>query len=322
MADTNWLSSLNATVLQNYIPILQDNVFQSNPVLQKLQANKGLLSTIKPEGQNLLVPIIVGKNDTATSYSGYDKLPVGPQKGFIDASIGYASYNVSVTISSEEEKRAAGNKTKMVSLLNGRMMQAENSLYELLTQDLFLDGTGNGGKALTGFLAMIPTTAAVTTSYMGIASNAAWAHKYKTAGLATLLADMEKLFRSCKDGMDKTDLILTSDLGEEIYGTKLGSGGYSVAYAQNTNMDFGPVSYSFKQIPIVTDKAHPDYTANTYPIYHFLNTKYLGFMWANWQVGEYLKPIDQHAKTSLISVDTQLITNNRRRQGKLVVTGA
>lgn len=322
MADTNWLSSLNATVLQNYIPILQDNVFESNPVLQKLQANKGLLSSVKPEGQNLLVPIITGKNDTAVAYSGYDKLPVGPQKGFQDAEIGYASYNVSVTISKQEETRAAGNKTKMVSLLNGRMMQAENSLYELLTNDIFVStGVGAYDKHLTGLDAMIPATSAITTAYMGLTSVPAWAHKYKAAGLATLIADMETLFRQVKDGMDKTDLIITSDLGEQVYGTKLGTGGYTVAYASNTNMDFGPVSYTFKGIPIVTDKSCPDAT-DAYPIYYFLNTKYLGFMFANWDVGAYLKPIDQHAKTSLISVDTQLITNNRRRQGKLVVTGA
>lgn len=328
-ADTNWLSSMDATILDNYIPILQDNVFLTNPLLDNLKGNKGLASSVMVEGKKLIVPLMVGKNAGATSYDGYDQINLAPSAGIVDGEIDYSFYTVPIVISREEEKRTSGNKTQMVSLLKGRMTQAEQGLYERLTTDLYSDGTGNGGKNLTGFLAMIPTAASSSAgTYMNINGSTggvtAWQHKYETQAVASVLTGMENLYRACKDGEDKTNVIVTSDLGESVYAAKLGTSsgtgiGYSVAYTDNKNLDFGAVSYSFKGIPILTDKSHPE-VSTTLPIYHFLNTKYLGFIFANWEVEAFTKAQNQKAKYAFINVDCQLFTNNRRRQGKLVTS--
>ena len=50
---------------------------------------------------------------------------------------------------------------QMINLLSAKANQAEMSLRDRMSVDSFGDGTGNGGKNLTGLAALVSTTATV-----------------------------------------------------------------------------------------------------------------------------------------------------------------
>ena len=260
-------------------------------------------------------------NGGATSYSGYDPINNAPSAGFIDATVRWAHYTAPITISRTEKKYNAGD-SKIVDLVSGRMMQAEESLKQLINQHLYLDGTGNQNKNVIGLLSMIPTTASAGT-YLNEngAINTAWTHKYETMTLASgVLIGLRNLFFQLQDGTDRPNLILTDSIGLSTYEAALLASSGSVAITSNGvkgDGSFGDLFY--KGIPIMLDNYHPQVSA-TLPIYHMLNTKYIGFQYDDGEITPFQQPANMNASTALVNIDCQLFTNNRRRQGKLVLS--
>ena len=212
-------------------------------------------------GNNIRVPLMVGKNNTTNSYEFYDVLDNTPQKGMIDAKVDWARYATAITISEQEMDETGPAHVKMVDLMKGKIMQAEESLKDRLSTDLYLDGTGNDSKNLLGLLAMIPTSSTSST-YMSVdgTSVTAWTQKYQGGASTTLEAMLGNLYRSLKDGGVKPNIILTSDGGEKLYeDLQTGTAGVSIAYRDAEVGDIGFGSLRYKGIPMITDKHHPDY---------------------------------------------------------------
>jgi len=94
----------------------------------------------------------------------------------------------------------------------------------------------------------------------------------------------------------------------------------SITYTNAENADSGFANLSYKGRSMVLDQAHPDVTAGSLPTYHMLNSKYLGMFWNASGVGAFVESIDQDAKVAKMITEVQLVTNNRRRQGKISFT--
>jgi len=314
--DTNFLTSLLAVTADNFVPILQDNIFDNHALLKMIEDNSQV--TIQNGGKDLRVPIMVD-GATAGSFSYYDNMDITPAAGFINAEITKSNYYVPVVISGQELRENRGE-SQIVELMSARMQQSEESLRQKLNADLYLDGTGNGGKDITGLLAMVPSSTSPGT-YLGIngANVAAWTQKYTAGAVANLISVLTTGFYALTDGSDAPDLIVTSAVGMDLYEGANQSAGVGINYVNSKLADAGFANLSFKGVPMVLDQAHPN-NAATRPIYHMLNSKYLGFYWNMGGVSEFVKPADQDAKVAQIIVETQLVTNNRRRQGKVEFT--
>jgi hypothetical protein len=102
----------------------------------------------------------------ANSYSGYELLNITPDSPISAAQYSITQYADAVSMSGLEMLQNSG-KEQIIDLLDGRMKVSEARLLNRIGSDIYLDGTGNGGKNITGLAAAVPDTP-TTGTYGGI----------------------------------------------------------------------------------------------------------------------------------------------------------
>jgi hypothetical protein len=210
------ITDIIATTIQSRSGELADNLTNNNALLRRLK-QKG---NVRPfSGGNVILEEIM-YNDTSTnnanSYSGYELINISPDSPISAAQFGITQYADAVTMSGLEGLQNSG-KEQIIDLLDGRMKVSEARLLNRIAGDIYLDGTGNGGKNITGLAAAVPDDP-TTGTYGGI-SRSTWAfwksQKYSgvTDGGAAVSASniqqyMTTLALRLVRGNDKTDLIV------------------------------------------------------------------------------------------------------------------
>lgn len=310
--NTDYYSSVLAITFEKWLPKLQDNVFNYNAALTKIKEAGGIGFT--KSGDEIIVPLMVSGNGNAKAYAGYDAFDMSPNKGLLDASATIRQYAAPIVIS-DHEMRINSGKEQVVSIMSSRLMQANGVLKNLVGADLFSDGTNAGGKSILGLKAMCEETA-TPGAYMNI-TDSVWVNQYVTKGTSQILGGMSSLDYKTKDGADSTKLILCDDQFAITYeAANQGVSGVSLNYVDNSLADAGFRHISYKGIPMVCDKA----LSTTYGKAYFLNTDYMGFLFEDPRTTEFVRSGNQLAMSAFLDVACQLITNNRRRQGVLVMT--
>jgi hypothetical protein len=149
------ITDIIATTIQSRSGELADNVTNNNPLLLRLK-EKG---NVRPfSGGNVILEEVMYTDTTtqnANSYSGYEILNVSPNSPISAAQFPIAQYYASVTMSGLEMLQNSG-KEQIIDLLEGRIKVAEAQLANRINTDIYLDGTGNGGKNLTGLASAVP----------------------------------------------------------------------------------------------------------------------------------------------------------------------
>lgn len=159
------LTDIVATTIQSRSGALADNTLKQNALLYRLQ-KKG---NVKPfSGGNVILQELM-YNDPSTqnagSYSGYDVIDITPNSPITAAQYDIKQYAAAVTISGLEQLQNSG-KEAIIDLLEARIQIAEKQMMNQLSAGLYSDGTGNGGKDLTGLQAAVADTP--TNTYGGI----------------------------------------------------------------------------------------------------------------------------------------------------------
>ena len=219
------VSDIIATTIQSRSGELADNVTNNNPLLLKLKS-KG---NVRPfSGGNVILEEIM-YNDTSTnntnSYSGFETLNISPNSPISAAQFSIAQYASAVTISGLEMLQNSG-KEQIIDLLEGRIKVAEAQLANRINPDLYGDGTGNGGKNLTGLAAAVADSPASGT-YGGI-SRATWSFWRNSAfsgvtnggaavSAANIQSYMTQLAIKLVRGTDKADLIVADNNYYNLY---------------------------------------------------------------------------------------------------------
>src|SRR6185312_12296909 len=165
------ITDIIATTIQSRTGELADNLTNNNALLRRLKS-KG---NVRPfSGGNVILEEIM-YNDTGTnnvnSYSGYELINIAPDSPISAAQYSITQYADAVSMSGLEMLQNSG-KEAIIDLLDGRMKVSEARLLNRIAGDIYLDGTGNGGKNLTGLAAAVPDNPA-TGTYGGI-NRATW----------------------------------------------------------------------------------------------------------------------------------------------------
>jgi hypothetical protein len=219
------ISDIIATNIQNRSGELADNVTNNNALLRRLK-DRGNVKTFS--GGNVILQEIMYNDSTTNntnSYSGYELLNVSQNSPISSAQYGITQYASAVTISGLEMIQNSG-KQAIIDLLDGRMMVAEGQLQNRLGGDVYLDGTGNSGKNITGLGAAVPD-APTSGTYGGI-DRGTWTFwrsvKYSgvtDGGAATsasnIQAYMDALAVQLIRGTDKPDLIVADNTYYRLY---------------------------------------------------------------------------------------------------------
>ena len=214
------ITDIIATTIQSRSGELADNLTQNNAILMHLD-KKG---NVRPfSGGNVILEEIMYNDpntNNANSYSGYEVLNISPDSPISAAQYKIAQYADAVTMSGLEMLQNS-SKEAIIDLLDGRMQVSEARLLNRISGDLFLDGTGNGGKNLDGLAAAVSATP-TTGTYGGI--NAAnWTFWQNTATTGTTItasniqAKMTSTALQLVRGTDKADLIVADTNFYSLY---------------------------------------------------------------------------------------------------------
>jgi len=267
------ISDILATTIESRSKKIADSVTDNNALLKKL-STKGKIKTFTG-GSKILQELSFAENSNAGWYSGYDLLPVGVSDVLSAAEFDIKQAAVPVVISGLEMLQNAG-KEQMIDLLDARMNVAESTLANLISSALYSDGTGNGGKEITGLDAAVPVDP-TTGTYGGIdrATWTFWRSKVDASvnlGPTTIQAAMNGMWASLIRGSDMPDLILMDNNTWEIYVASLQA---QQRFHQAEVGDLGFPTLKFMGTDVCLDGGiGGNATADTI---YFLNTKYMHY---------------------------------------------
>jgi hypothetical protein len=219
------ISDIIATNIQSRSGELADNVTNNNALLRRIK-DRGNVKTFS--GGNVILQEIMYNDSTTNntnSYSGYEVLNVSQNSPISSAQFGITQYAAAVSISGLEMIQNSG-KEAIIDLLDGRMDVAEAQLMNRIGSDVYLDGTGNSGKNITGLAAAVPDVPS-TGTYGGINRvNYSFWRSVKYSGVtdgggavtaSTIQLYMDSLAVQLIRGTDKPDLIVADNNYYKLY---------------------------------------------------------------------------------------------------------
>lgn len=314
------VSDIVATTIEARSRKISDNVSRNNALLSKLQ-ERGNTRTVSG-GSTILEEISFAQNANAGWYSGYDLLPVAAQDVISAANFDLKQAAVPVTISGLDQLRNAG-KEQMIDLLEGRMKVAESTMANLVSQGIYSDGTGAGGKQIVGLDAAVPIVPN-TGVYGGIdaATWSVWRSQTTTMGAAatasTIQAAFNAMWASLVRGSDRPDLIIVDNF---MWGVFLSSLQALLRFTDTNSAKLGWPTLQYMSADVILDGGIGGYAVAKTA--YFLNTNYL--FWRPHAERNFvpLSPdkryaINQDASVSILAVAAALTCSGRMFQGRLI----
>jgi hypothetical protein len=197
-------------------------------------------------------------------------------------------------------------------------------MQNLVAGGIYSDGTGSGGKEITGLNAAVPL-APGTGVYGGIdrLTWTFWRNKFKdSANVTTLLADMNGLWASLVRGMDRPDLIVEDNVVWSAYVAALQTQQRFASMEGGGTAGFGFPSIKFMDADMVLDGGIGGFCpAGTG---FFLNTKYIHYRPHSARNFVPLSPnrrysINQDAEVQIMAWAGNLTCSGAQFQGRLDV---
>ena len=219
------VTDIIATTIQSRTRALADNFTNNNALVQRLNSR----GNVKTFSGGSLIMQEIAYNDSSTanvnSYSGFELINIQQNSPLSGAQFAIAQYAAAVTMSGLEMLQNSGEEA-FIDLMEGRIEVAEGQLLNRIGSDIYGDGTGNGGKNLTGLGAAVPDTATSgtyggisrssftfwqTKSYSGVTNGGA------AVSAANIIPYMTALAIQLVRGSDKVDLIVADNNYYQFY---------------------------------------------------------------------------------------------------------
>jgi hypothetical protein len=316
------MRELIVATLNAYSDTLYDNVLEHNALLSRLKKNNN--TTLLDGGDEIEEDLMYAENATFKWYSGYELLEVTANPVLTAAKFAWKQANANVVISGEEKRKNADSKTRKHNLLKARISVCEKTMQNKIGASLFSDGTGSGGKELTGLQALISDNP-LTGIVGGIdrAVYAFWrnqiysfnAEQGITPGTlptgAEFIAGLDELVLRCTRGTDSPQMIVMDKVYFSIYKSYLQS---IKRITVDTKADAGFRTLEYEGTPVFFDPHAPAQHA------YALNLDYLFFKAhkdANFKLDTERLPYNQDAEVYPMLFMGNLTMGNANLQGVL-----
>jgi len=313
------LSDILSTTIESRSAKVADSVTDNNVILKKLSLS-GRIKTFSG-GSKILQELSFAENTNAGYYSGYDLLPVGVSDVISAAEFDIKQAAVPVVISGLEQLQNAG-KEQIIDLLDARLSVAESTMSNLLSAGLYSDGTGAGGKEITGLDAAVPVDP-TTGTYGGI-DRSTWTFWQSAVATGTVLSAaniqqaMNGMWASLVRGKDAPDLIVMDNATWELYVASLQS---QQRFHQAETGNLGFPTLKFMGTDVCLDGGiGGNATAKTI---YFLNSDYLHYRPHSARNMVPLSPnkrysTNQDAEVSILAWAGNLTSSGARYQGRII----
>jgi len=351
-SQTRDYGALLTTTLQAMQPRIHDNVSRGSVFLRLLN-DRGVWRT-QNGGDQVKVGLMHAQNNTADIYSGYGLLDTTPQEGITSAFFDWAQLSVSITISRKEERQNAGQ-SRIISLLETKIRQAEVSLQELLNNCIVagrITASADEGQFFarigrldSGALGPLPLAAiidadadrSVTLGNINGLTHAFWRNQSTESTAATFAAlkkELTTVYNNCTKGAgappNPTMMLSDQALWETYWASLASQERYVVDDQRTLDVLAGSDALKFRGATWAWDEVVPDVETNaevvdgigtsTLSNIWFLNLATLEFITdaeTDFITTPFIRPQDQDARVAQILWMGQVGVNNRRKNGVL-----
>lgn len=318
MATPN-LTEIVTTTLRNRTKKLADNVSDNNALLARLKKRGNI--KLKSGGRNLVQELDYAENSTFKRYSGYETLDISPSEVLTAAEFDWKQAAVAVSISGLEQLQNSG-RDAVIDLLDARITNAERTMMNQISADIYSDGTASSSKQIGGLQLLVaddPTTG--TVGGINRATYSFWRNQVfdaTTDGTATsastIQGNMNGLYVQLIRGTDKPDLVIADNTYYEYYLNSLQLI-QRIADSDMANLGFQTVKY------LGSDVVLDGGVGGNCPASHmyFLNTNYIHFCTHRDRNFSVLEPdrfaVNQDAMVKLIAWAGNMTLSNASLQG-------
>ena len=253
-----------------------------------------------------------GVNATAKSYNAYDQLDTTPQGGLTSAQYLWKQYSASISLSGRELRQNAG-KEGIIKLLEAKTKQAEMSLARQLDIDLW------AAAQVTGAIGALPVIVDDTGTVGDVAgSTQTWWRSTDTAGgsfAARGLSDMRALYNTIQNTSQENgapDFVIGAQGAFEFYEASLQP---QQRFSDEKMAGAGFQNLRYKAAPVTFGSNVPSGTI------YMLRSENLWLVChsqAQFATTEFVKPSNQDAKVAQILFMGEVVTDNRRKLGRIV----
>ena len=320
MASPN-LTEIVTTTLRRRSKALADNISQHNALLSRMR-DKGNAGSLVPGGRTIVEELEYAENSTFQYYSGYEVLNVSPSDVFTAAEFNWKQAAVNVTASGLETRIQNAGPEQIINLLESRIKNAEKTMANNISEGVYSDGTGTGGKQIGGLQSIVADSGAGTVGGIDSSTYTFWQNQTSgdvadiNTSAALLDAEMKNMWLETCRGNDKVDLIVSDQTLYKVFWDNLSD------IQRITGSDEGVQGFNslkFVTADVVMDGG-PAIHNSGIPATHmyFLNTDYLKFKVhsdTNFVPFEQKNPVNQDALVVPILFAGNLTCSNRSLQG-------
>ena len=215
------VSEIASLTLRNRSGKLADNVSENTALLYRLK-ERGRRRPFSG-GRTILEEIAYQETGTYKRYSGYDSVNISASDVFTAAEYEIKQVAVAVTMSGLEELQNSGDE-QVIDLLASRIENAERTMYNNLSADIYSDGTADSGKQVGGLQLLIADAGAGTVGGINSSTWTFWQNQFfdfsansLTPGPATIQQAMNTLYLNTSRNRDHVDLIVADNIYYRYY---------------------------------------------------------------------------------------------------------
>lgn len=301
-------SELSAITQKKFIPKLYDNIFDSNPLLQRLKKK----SYEKLDGgERIVVPLNYAMITASGWYSGADTLTTTDNEVMTAAEYTWKQLYANIAITRSDELKNSGD-SQVISLVKNKVKIAEKTMLDKLATGIYNDGSTT--NAIIGLRDIVATNQ--TVGGIDQSSYSWWQGQVDSSTTTLTIAAMQSRYNVCTVNNDKPSVIPTT---RTLYNSF-----YALLQPQQRFMDSetakaGFSSLMFNGAPVIADSYCP--ASHMF----LLNEDYLHLFVhkdEDMRFEEFQKPINQNVKVAKIYWMGAFGSSNNRLHGALTACTA
>jgi len=295
---------LSAVTHSKFIPKMVDNIFDSDPLLQRAK-DRGWYQSVDG-GKDINQPLLYASTTAAGSYNPSDTLDTTDNAQFTAAIYDWKFYYANISVTRADELKNSGD-SQILNFVQQKVRAAEMSLKDSLQDGLYSDGTT--ASDIGGLALIVDAGNTVGRIAQGTYS---WWQAQEDSSTTTLSLDAMQTTYNAQtiDGMSPT-VIMATRANYNRY--------YALLQPQQRFMDAktakgGFQSLMFNGTPLI---AGSKVTANHL---YFLNEEFLHLYYhpkEDFRMEPFQKPVNQNVQIAKVYWAGNLGTSNARMQGKL-----
>lgn len=279
-------NEISSITEKKFIPKLYDNIFDSNPLLQRA---KSKFYEKLDGGERILVPLNYAQLSSSGWYSGSDTLATADNEVMTAAEYTWKAVFANITISRSDELKNSGD-AQILSLVKNKVKVAEKTLEDKLATGLYSAGTD--AKSIVGLGSAMSTSN--TIGGISQSTYSWWQPKLDSSTTTLTISAMQARFNAASVNNDKPSVIMTTRTLYNSY--------YALLQPQQRFQDSDMAKGGFQSLMFNSAPVLPD-SYCTASSMHFLNEDYIHLFVhkdEDMRFEPFQKPINQNVKVGKV----------------------